>query len=165
MEEVLQYPPADTSCCAVSSDQPCLFCFATSYALCWASMPPKSAGVMMRDRGTPKRPQVFTNAIQCLSEEDRGLEPIGHFLPILKRGIAVHHSGLLPLLKELVELLFQEGLIKVRSVGHRSPVTVRRLSQGRRTDMSSTQRNLICSGSDNAFTASQLAVKQHCSFT
>ena len=47
-------------------------------------------------------------------QEDRGLEPIGHFLPILKRGIAVHHSGLLPLLKELVELLFQEGLIKAK---------------------------------------------------
>ncbi len=50
-------------------------------------------------------------------QEDRGLEPIGHFLPILKRGIAVHHSGLLPLLKELVELLFQEGLIKARAGG------------------------------------------------
>jgi superfamily II RNA helicase len=26
----------------------------------------------------------------------------------------VHHSGLLPLLKELVEILFQESLVKVR---------------------------------------------------
>ena len=34
-------------------------------------------------------------------------------LPLLQRGIAVHHSGLLPLLKELVELLFQEQLVKV----------------------------------------------------
>ena len=68
---------------------------------------------------------MFTNAIQCLSEEDRGLEPIGHFLPILKRGIAVHHSGLLPLLKELVELLFQEGLIKVRSAARWLPVLAR----------------------------------------
>jgi hypothetical protein len=29
-------------------------------------------------------------------------------LPLLKRGIGVHHSGLLPIVKELVELLFQE---------------------------------------------------------
>ncbi|KAK1392047.1 DExH-box ATP-dependent RNA helicase DExH10 [Heracleum sosnowskyi] len=29
-----------------------------------------------------------------------------------QRGIAVHHSGLLPIIKELVELLFQEGLVK-----------------------------------------------------
>ena len=35
-------------------------------------------------------------------------------LPLLKRGIGVHHSGLLPILKEVVEILFQEGLIKVR---------------------------------------------------
>ena len=34
-------------------------------------------------------------------------------LPLLKRGIGVHHSGLLPLLKEVVEILFQEQLIKV----------------------------------------------------
>ncbi|KAF2296910.1 hypothetical protein GH714_012174 [Hevea brasiliensis] len=33
-------------------------------------------------------------------------------LPLLQRGIAVHHSGLLPVIKELVELLFQEGLVK-----------------------------------------------------
>lgn len=35
-------------------------------------------------------------------------------LPLLKRGIGVHHSGLLPILKEVIEILFQEGLIKVR---------------------------------------------------
>jgi hypothetical protein len=34
-------------------------------------------------------------------------------LPMLKRGVGVHHSGLLPILKEVVELLFQEGYIKV----------------------------------------------------
>ena len=34
-------------------------------------------------------------------------------LPLLKAGVAMHHSGLLPLLKEVVEILFQEHLIKV----------------------------------------------------
>ena len=34
-------------------------------------------------------------------------------LPLLLRGIGVHHGGLLPLAKEVVELLFGEGLIKV----------------------------------------------------
>ena len=32
--------------------------------------------------------------------------------PMLRRGVGVHHSGLLPILKELVELFFQEGLVK-----------------------------------------------------
>lgn len=38
-------------------------------------------------------------------------------LPFLKRGIGVHHSGLIPILKEVIEILFQEGLIKVRIKG------------------------------------------------
>ncbi|MCO5558508.1 hypothetical protein L7F22_012093 [Adiantum nelumboides] len=55
---------------------------------------------------------VFKNAIQCLSEEDRELAPIKLILPLLEKGIAMHHSGLLPIVKEVVEILFQEGLIK-----------------------------------------------------
>lgn len=35
-----------------------------------------------------------------------------HLLPLLKRGIGIHHSGLLPILKETIEILFSEGLIK-----------------------------------------------------
>lgn len=56
--------------------------------------------------------QVFRNAVLCLREEDRNLPAIELMLPLLQRGVAVHHSGLLPVLKELVELLFQEGLVK-----------------------------------------------------
>lgn len=52
---------------------------------------------------------VFKNAIDVLTEEDQRLPQIGALLPMLKRGIGVHHSGLLPILKELVELLFQVG--------------------------------------------------------
>lgn len=57
--------------------------------------------------------KVFSSAIQSLSEEDRELPQIKHILPLLRRGIGVHHSGLLPILKETIEILFQEGLIKV----------------------------------------------------
>ena len=32
---------------------------------------------------------------------------------MLKRGIGVHHSGVLPLLKEVVEMLFQRGWVKL----------------------------------------------------
>lgn len=59
--------------------------------------------------------QVFTNAIDCLSEDDKKLPQVEHVLPLLKRGIGIHHSGLLPILKETTEILFQEGLIKVTS--------------------------------------------------
>ncbi|MCO5602887.1 hypothetical protein L7F22_057026 [Adiantum nelumboides] len=56
---------------------------------------------------------VFNNAIGALSEEDRQLPQIEHILPLLRRGIGIHHGGLLPILKEVIEILFQEGLIKV----------------------------------------------------
>ena len=57
--------------------------------------------------------KIFYNSIQKLSKEDQELPNIVNFLPLLKRGIGVHHGGMLPILKECVELLFQEGLIKV----------------------------------------------------
>lgn len=57
--------------------------------------------------------KIFTNAMNSLSETDRKLPQIEHILPLLRRGIGIHHSGLLPILKEVIEILFQEGLIKV----------------------------------------------------
>jgi ATP-dependent RNA helicase DOB1 len=57
--------------------------------------------------------KVFNSAIEMLSEEDKQLPQIQHILPLLRRGIGVHHSGLLPILKETIEILFQENLIKV----------------------------------------------------
>ena len=57
--------------------------------------------------------QVFHNAMEQLSEEDRTLPQVEALLPLLKRGIGIHHGGLLTILKEIVEILFSEGLIKV----------------------------------------------------
>ena len=57
--------------------------------------------------------QVYTNAIESLSEDDKKLPQVMALLPLLKRGIGIHHGGLLPILKEIVEILFSEGLIKV----------------------------------------------------
>ena len=56
---------------------------------------------------------VFKNAIESLAEEDRTLPQIESIVPLLKRGVGIHHGGLLPILKEVIEILFQEGLIKV----------------------------------------------------
>lgn len=56
---------------------------------------------------------IFTNAIDNLSPDDKQLPQISNLLPLLKRGTGIHHSGLLPILKEVIEILFQEGLIKV----------------------------------------------------
>ncbi|CAL1711224.1 unnamed protein product [Somion occarium] len=56
---------------------------------------------------------IFNNAIDNLASDDRQLPQITNLLPLLKRGIGIHHGGLLPILKEVIEILFQEGLIKV----------------------------------------------------
>ncbi|KAL7557415.1 hypothetical protein ACA910_016631 [Epithemia clementina (nom. ined.)] len=56
--------------------------------------------------------QVYKNAIESLGEEDRGLPQVEALLPLLERGIGIHHGGLLPILKEIVEILFSEGLVK-----------------------------------------------------
>ncbi|KAL8968239.1 MAG: hypothetical protein Q9183_002556 [Haloplaca sp. 2 TL-2023] len=57
--------------------------------------------------------KVYNSALEMLSEKDKELPQIQNILPLLKRGIGIHHSGLLPILKETIEILFQEGLIKV----------------------------------------------------
>lgn len=55
---------------------------------------------------------IFWSAMDMLSDDDKKLPQVSSMLPLLKRGIGVHHSGLLPILKEVIEILFQEGFIK-----------------------------------------------------
>ncbi len=37
--------------------------------------------------------QVFENAINCLSDEDQKLPQVASVLPLLRKGIGIHHSG------------------------------------------------------------------------
>ncbi|RLN32622.1 hypothetical protein BBJ28_00000426 [Nothophytophthora sp. Chile5] len=52
-------------------------------------------------------------SIQRLQGSDRELPQVLTMKEMLKRGIGVHHGGLLPILKEMVEILFGRGLVKV----------------------------------------------------
>ncbi|KJH50525.1 DSHCT domain protein [Dictyocaulus viviparus] len=56
--------------------------------------------------------EIYNSAVDLLSDDDKKLPQIGQILPLLLRGTGVHHSGLLPILKETVEILFGEGLLK-----------------------------------------------------
>jgi ATP-dependent RNA helicase DOB1 len=56
---------------------------------------------------------VCMGVVESLTEADRGLLQVVGLKPLLVRGIGVHHSGLIPILREIVELLFQENLIQV----------------------------------------------------
>ena len=48
-----------------------------------------------------------------LSGDDKNLPQVLMISEMVERGIGIHHGGLLPILKEMVELLFSRNLIKV----------------------------------------------------
>lgn len=56
---------------------------------------------------------ITDRSIARLRPEDRTLPQIRRVQELLARGIAVHHGGLLPIVKELVEILFAKTLVKV----------------------------------------------------
>ena len=56
---------------------------------------------------------AIEKSIARLKPEDRELPQIRRLRELLKRGIAVHHGGMLPIMKEVVEILFAKSLVKV----------------------------------------------------
>lgn len=56
---------------------------------------------------------IVEKSLARLKPEDRHLPQIVRMRELLSRGIAVHHGGLLPIVKELVEMLFAQTLVKV----------------------------------------------------
>ncbi|KAI9757303.1 MAG: hypothetical protein M4579_003514 [Chaenotheca gracillima] len=56
---------------------------------------------------------IIEKSIARLKPEDRTLPQIRRLRELLSRGIAVHHGGLLPIVKEMVEILFARTLVKV----------------------------------------------------
>lgn len=57
---------------------------------------------------------MFMNkAVSRLKKEDRELPQILKIREMLSRGIAVHHGGLLPIVKECIEIMFSRNLVKV----------------------------------------------------
>lgn len=57
--------------------------------------------------------QFYQNAISRLSIDDRNVPQITRHREMLKRGIGVHHAGLLPIIKEITEVLFQSGYVRI----------------------------------------------------
>ncbi|XP_063947623.1 DExH-box ATP-dependent RNA helicase DExH11 isoform X2 [Daucus carota subsp. sativus] len=58
--------------------------------------------------------RVFCDkAFSRLKGSDRNLPQVVRLQNLLRRGIGVHHAGLLPIVKEVVEMLFCRGVIKV----------------------------------------------------
>lgn len=83
---------------------------------------------LARLRGSDRQlPQVWMGDLEtagdgvlCDPTPDHGLGPLQvlHMSELLHRGLGVHHSGILPILKEIVEMLFSRGLVKVHMLFH-----------------------------------------------
>ncbi|PIN04704.1 Cytoplasmic exosomal RNA helicase SKI2, DEAD-box superfamily [Handroanthus impetiginosus] len=58
--------------------------------------------------------RVFCDkAFSRLKGSDRNLPQVVRVQALLRRGIGVHHAGLLPIVKEVVEMLFCRGVVKI----------------------------------------------------
>ena len=55
----------------------------------------------------------FQKIINSLPVQDQKINQINYLQNLLQYGIGVHHSGLLPILKEIIEILYSKGLIKI----------------------------------------------------
>ncbi|KAF9225395.1 ATP-dependent RNA helicase [Gyrodon lividus] len=56
---------------------------------------------------------AMEKAFSRLKGSDKKLPQINKMRNLLSRGIGVHHGGLLPIVKEVVEMLFARGLVKI----------------------------------------------------
>ncbi|TPX31912.1 hypothetical protein SmJEL517_g04858 [Synchytrium microbalum] len=66
--------------------------------------------------GSAEKSEIHVFIERCLENlkgTDKELPQVLRTRELLSRGIAVHHSGLLPIIKEMVEILFTRGLVKV----------------------------------------------------
>ncbi len=72
------------------------------------------AGIDLTDAGEKERIEELALArVSWLPEEDLKVFGFELWLEALKRGLASHHAGHLPIFKEVVEDLFAQGLVKV----------------------------------------------------
>lgn len=73
--------------------------------------------LQLLDLTTPVEKKKITafldEAMRILREEDRNLPQIRAMHSQAYRGVAIHHGSLLPFVKECVEILFSENLIKI----------------------------------------------------
>lgn len=60
-----------------------------------------------------RQQQLYQQYLQPFDATLQSVPGFGTFMEMLERGIAYHHAGMLPLLREYVEILFQERLLKV----------------------------------------------------
>ena len=97
----------------ITHDQGPLIVFAFGRKLCDELPSGLSGKTFVTEEESEQISQAFDVAIEKLDESDKALPQIQTLRQLLVRGIGIHHGGLIPLLKELIEFLFQYGQLKV----------------------------------------------------
>ena len=90
-----------------------IFCFSKEKCELLAKSLAKTELNLTNDDEKKAIEKIYICAILTLSEEDQNIPQVKNMLNILKLGIGVHHGGMLPIIRESVELIFQSGLIKI----------------------------------------------------
>ena len=90
-----------------------IFCFSKEKCKLFANNLAKTELNLTNDDEKKAIEKIYICAILTLSEEDQNIPQIKNMLNILKLGIGIHHGGMLPIIRETVELIFQSGLIKI----------------------------------------------------
>lgn len=90
---------------------PALF-FVFSRAACesWAN---KIEGSFIEGKQSAEIRKIVSFHLHRYMDILNGLKQYHDLMGLLERGIAYHHSGLLPILKEIIEILFAKGFVKV----------------------------------------------------
>ena len=94
-------------------DPAIIFCFSKEKCESLAKNLKKSGINLTTEEEKKTIEEIFICAILTLSEEDQNIPQIKSMLNLLKLGIGIHHGGMIPLIRECVELIFQSGLIKI----------------------------------------------------
>ena len=94
-------------------DPAIIFCFSKEKCELLAKNLAKTELNLTNDDEKKAIEKIYLCAILTLSEEDQNILQIKNMINILKLGIGIHHGGMLPIIRESVELIFQSGLIKI----------------------------------------------------
>ena len=94
-------------------DPAIIFCFSKEKCEFLAKSLQSSGINLTKEEEKKTIEEIYICAMLTLSEEDQNIPQLKNMLNILKLGIGIHHGGMIPIIRECVELIFQSGLIKI----------------------------------------------------
>jgi superfamily II RNA helicase len=99
--------------CLRNSDKLPAFFFCFSRRLCLTYAKSIQIPLVSGEESAKASNRFDTLVARNLNKHNHHLPQVQDLKCLIAKGIAIHHSGLLPILKEIVEILFSEGYIKV----------------------------------------------------